>query len=96
MFLPDYLMYGLDSATYNGNPLVEKTEILYQAPPPKTSNPWYFSPWFVFSSGILLLILLLQKQKNLKLLNTITLLFFLFTGIVGALIVFLGFLRNIP
>ncbi len=96
MFLPDYLMYGLDSATYNGNPLVEKTEILYQAPPPKISNPWYFSPWFVFSSGILLLILLLQKQKNLKLLNTITLLFFLFTGIVGALIVFLGFFTEHP
>lgn len=96
MFLPDYLMYGLDSATYNGKPLAEKTEILYQASPSQISIPWYFNPWFVFSLGVLLLILLLQKKKNPKLLNSITFLFFLFTGIVGALIIFLGFFTKHP
>ena len=96
MFLPDYLMYGLDSATYNGKPLVEKTEILYQAPPLRVNTPWYLSPWFIFSLGVLLLILLLQNQKNLMLLNTVSCLFFLFTGIVGILIVFLGFFTEHP
>ena len=96
MFLPDYLMYGLDSATYNGKPLAEKTEIVYQVPAPRTNNPWFFSPWFVFSLGVLLLILLLENKKSLKLLNTVTFLFFLFTGIVGALIVFLGFFTEHP
>lgn len=96
MFLPDYLMYGLDSATYNGKPLVEKTEILYQAPPLRVNTPWYLSPWFIFSLGVLLLILLLQNQKNLMLLNTVSCLFFLFTGIVGVLIVFLGFFTEHP
>lgn len=96
MFLPDYLMYGLDSATYNGSPLAEKTEILYQASPIKNSTPWYFTPWFVFSLGILLLILLLQKWQNIKLLNTVTLFFFLFSGIIGVLIVFLGFFTKHP
>ncbi len=96
MFLPDYLMYSLDSATYNGKPLVEKTEILYQAPPLRVNTPWYLSPWFIFSLGVLLLILLLQNQKNLMLLNTVSCLFFLFTGIVGVLIVFLGFFTEHP
>ena len=96
MFLPDYLMYGLDSATYNGKPLVEKTEILSQAPPLRVNTPWYLSPWFIFSLGVLLLILLLQNQKNLMLLNTVSCLFFLFTGIVGVLIVFLGFFTEHP
>lgn len=96
MFLPDYLMYSLDSATYNGKPLVEKTEILYQAPPLLVNTPWYLSPWFIFSLGVLLLILLLQNQKNLMLLNTVSCLFFLFTGIVGVLIVFLGFFTEHP
>lgn len=96
MFLPDYLMYGLDSATYNGKPLVEKTETLYQAPPLRVNTPWYLSPWFVFSLGVLLLILLLQNRKSLMLLNTVTCLFFLFTGIVGVLIVFLGFFTEHP
>lgn len=96
MFLPDYLMYGLDSATYNGKPLAEKAEILYQAPSRPIQNPWYFTPWFVFGLGILLLILLLQKRKSTILLNAVTFLFFLFTGIVGALIVFLGFFTEHP
>lgn len=96
MFLPDYLMYGLDSSTYNGKPLAEKTEILYRATPLPIHTPWYFSPWFIFGLGVVLLILLLQKQKSTTLLNSVTFLFFLFTGIVGALIVFLGFFTEHP
>lgn len=96
MFLPDYLMYGLDSAIYNNHHLATKAEILYQAPELNVRNPWYFNPFFVFAAGALLLILLLQKFRSVQLLNLISLLLFLFTGILGALIVFLGFFTEHP
>lgn len=90
MFLPDYLMYGLENAQYHNRLLAAETEVLYQAPPLETNNPWYQSPTFVFASGVLLLILLMQKFKNNALLNGLSLLFFLISGLVGVLIVFLG------
>ena len=90
MFLPDYLMYGLKNARYDGQLLAEPAEVLYQAPEMNLSNSWYGTPLFVFARGCLLLILLLQYVKSRSLLNVISLIFLLFTGIVGILIVFLG------
>ena len=90
MFLPDYLMYGLKNARYDGQLLAEPAEVLYQAPEMNLSNSWYGTPLFVFALGCLLLILLLQYVKSRSLLNVISLIFLLFTGIVGVLIVFLG------
>ena len=90
MFLPDYLMYGLKNARYDGQLLAEPAEVLYQAPEMNLSNSWYGTPLFVFALGCLLLILLLQYVKSRSLLNVISLIFLLFTGIVGILIVFLG------
>ena len=90
MFLPDYLMYGLDTAFYNNQRLVENIEILYRAPKPQIHNPWYQKPVFVFAVGVILLLFFLFKSKNIVFLNITTLLLFLFTGILGCLIVFLG------
>ncbi len=90
MFLPDYLMSGLTTAHYNGIQLAENTEIIYQAPKPEINNPWYRNPLFIFAAGAALLIFALCKLKNKILLNTLTLILFLFTGILGCLIVFLG------
>ena len=61
MFLPDYLMYRLDSAAYNGTPLVQPIETIYEAPEQDLSTPWYFSPFFVFAICTLALILLLAN-----------------------------------
>ena len=96
MFLPDYLMYGLDSATYVGQPLVDKTEAIYQAPELHIVNPWYTTPAFVFTAGAILLILLLQYIQKRALTNFVTLLTFIFTGLLGVLIVFLGFFTEHP
>ena len=63
MFLPDYLMYHLDSAAYNGTPLVQPIETVYEAPEQDLSTPWYFSPFFVFAICTLALVSLLQKIK---------------------------------
>ncbi len=96
MFLPDYLMYGLNSAQYNHQRLATDAVILYQAPENSVSLPWYFTPVFVFAFGAFLIILLLYKIKRRFLLNTVTILMFLFSGIVGCLIVFLGAFTEHP
>lgn len=90
MFLPDYLMLGLNKAKINGQHLAEDTRILYQAPEPVIQNPWYLNPMFIFAVGAILIIFLLYKFKNITFLHTMTLILFLFTGILGCLIVFLG------
>ncbi len=96
MFLPDYLMYHLDSASYNGNALVQPIEKIYEAPEQDLSTPWYFSPFFVFTIGTLALILLLQKVKSRRLLKAIAISFFIVTGVIGCLIVFLCFFTKHP
>ena len=96
MFLPDYLMYRLDSAAYNGTPLVQPIETIYEAPEQDLSTPWYFSPFFVFAICTLALILLLQKVKSRRLLKAIAIPFFIATGVVGCLIVFLCFFTKHP
>lgn len=96
MFLPDYLMYGLDSAFYQNKKLVDKTEILYQAPELQVKNPWYKVPFFIFLVGTVLLIVFIQIQKRHLLLNIVSFLLFAFTGILGVLIVFLGFFTEHP
>ena len=90
MFLPDYLMYGLNTATVHGEDLAEKTALLYEAPDRETETPWYFSPLFVFGAGVVLLIVLMWKTQSMGLLNGIAFAAFLFSGIVGCLLVFLG------
>ncbi|WP_303181961.1 DUF4105 domain-containing protein [uncultured Butyricimonas sp.] len=96
MFLPDYLMYRLDSAYFNGKPLVEPIKVIYQAPDQTPNNPWYISPFFVFAVCTLALILLLQKYRSRRLLKAIAIPFFIITGIIGCLIVFLCFFTKHP
>lgn len=90
MFLPDYLMSGLTTAQYENHPIATSTETLYKASEITIKHPWYYSPLFVFMIGTLLLIGTFIRFKNRIWLNSWTILLFLFSGIVGCLIVFLG------
>lgn len=90
MFLPDYFMYALDAAQVDNRRLAGETKTLYRAPEQEPHTPWYRHPLFVFAAGCALLTLLLLRFRNRRLLNAVAFLFFLFTGIVGCLIVFLG------
>lgn len=90
MFLPDYFMYGLNTARINGQRLAEDDRLLYQAPESTADYPWYRHPLFVFGLGTILLIFLLYKFRRPFFLNSVAFIVFLFTGIVGCLIVFLG------
>jgi len=96
MFLPDYLLYGLDSATYNNSRLASPIETIYQAPVRHKETPWYLSPLFVFAAGTLLLVISLQYFRQKSLLRFIATFFFLITGLIGCLILFLGFFTKHP
>lgn len=90
MFLPDYFMYGLDTAVYKGDRLAENREIVYRATEQDNSTPWYFYPIFVFAAGVVLLIVLLQVYRAAWLFYFVVSALFLFSGALGVLIVFLG------
>lgn len=96
MFLPDYLMYGLDSALYNGQLLVSKRQKLYDSAQERAIPTWYFTPYTIFSLVAILLILICFYFKNNKILNTISVLLYLSTGLLGILILFLGFFTRHP
>ena len=90
MFLPDHLMFGLNTAQLNNVRLAEETEVLYRASKQDSTTPWYLHPIFIFSLVCNSLILLFNKVKNILILNTVSFILFLTTGIIGCLIVFLG------
>jgi len=96
MFLPDYLMHHLDSASFNQTPIAQPIETIYEAPEQHLSTSWYISPFFVFAVCTLALILLLQKVRSRRLLKAIAIPFFIITGIIGCLIVFLCFFTKHP
>lgn len=96
MFLPDYLMQGMNSATYQGKPLSEKARTLYKAPESTFYAPWYTSPFFVFATGSLLLLVLLLRFPVPNFLNITAFLLFLISGLIGCLLIFLGFFTEHP
>lgn len=96
MFLPDYLMYAIDSAYVGGNKLAAPVKVLYQAPEIRNSTPWVLSPGCVLWVGCLLLVLLLQRFKGKRLLRWVAGVFLGATGIIGCLIIFLGFFTKHP
>jgi len=90
MFLPDYLLKGLDSASLRGKPLVTPPQPVLQMPSPLNKGS-LFRPGVVF--GILLLAMVLLSfttktwaQKTLRFID-----FFLFflAGIVGLVLIYM-------
>lgn len=96
MFLPDYLMYGLDSAFYRGKPLATPIRTIYQAAPGTRHTPWCLSPLFIFSVCIAAGIFWLQKSKTDKPLRRVAVVLFVTTGIIGCLLIFLGYFTKHP
>ena len=96
MFLPDYLMHGLEGAFYQQKPLVLPTETLYQETESFYVTPWYLSPLVVFAIGVAVLICLLQRFRSRKLLKGAAIPFFLITGGIGCLLIFLGYFTQHP
>lgn len=96
MFLPDYLMDGMDSAIYQDKRLAGSPVSLFQAKPVDIRNPWYFSPFFILTIVCLACILLIRISRSASLLKKISLLFFIFSGLLGCLFIFLGYFTEHP
>lgn len=90
MFLPDYLMSGLERATLHDAPFAEPPAILSLAPARHPQTRWYLLPAALFTAGFLLTLLLLRITRSRTLFRGIAATLFLFSGLVGCLIVFLG------
>ncbi len=90
MFLPDYLLMGLDSATLNGQPLVTPPQPVLQMPSPLNKGS-LFRPGVVF--GILLLVIIAlsftKKSWAQKTLRAIDFTLFLLAGIVGLVLIYM-------
>lgn len=94
MFLPDYLMKGLDSATANGRPLVTQTvNVLPVTPVPVTAT--LFTPLFVFAAlfAIITLISFSANKYAQGFLNVFDAIFFLLIGFFGLVMVTLWAIR---
>jgi hypothetical protein len=93
MFLPDYLLKGFDSATLLKHPLV--TEKLLLLPDAQPHNNTFFTPVILFSL-VLIIMIVLSFTKNpfaQKTLLVLDRLFFLFTGLLGLLMLTLWIAR---
>jgi len=93
MFLPEYLLIGLDSALLPQYPLVKEKLILL--PDAQPGNKTFFTPIFLFSF-LLVIMLALSFVKNpvaQKALWTLDSLFFLIVGLLGMLMLTLWIAR---
>ncbi|HEX6430973.1 MAG TPA: DUF4105 domain-containing protein [Niastella sp.] len=94
MFLPDYLMKGLDSATVDGRRLVTQKQAALNI----TSEPPSFTlmtPLFVFSALFIIIGLLSfsTNKRAQRFLNVFDSVFFLLLGLIGVVIVTLWAIR---
>ena len=98
-FLPDYVYAGAANAIIHSNGetenLVKETTVLFENTPRLTGNNFFLSPLFIL--GILgLLIILITYQDNKRNIRSryLDTAIFVFTGLVGLLLLFLWFGTN--
>jgi len=89
MFLPDYLMKGLDSGTIRQQPLVSEVNLLLADRQPDNSS--FFTPIFLFSLLLAIMIALsfIKNKMAVKTLAVLDSLFFLLVGLLGLLMLLL-------
>ena len=93
MFLPDYLMVGFGKAALHSHPLVKETLLLLPDGQPRNST--FFTPVNFFSllAGLMLLLSFLPYPQAARTLTVLDNLFFLFTGLLGTLMLCLWIFR---
>ncbi|HTL10118.1 MAG TPA: hypothetical protein VL307_17710, partial [Chitinophagaceae bacterium] len=93
MFLPDYLMMGMDSAATRHQPLVTERMLLLPDEQPAAGS--FFTPVTLFIFLLLLMIIasLLQQKAGQQLATLLDRLFFLCTGLLGCLMLALWIFR---
>lgn len=92
MFLPDYLMKGVDSSVTSAHPvLLQKRSILTLDPSPGISHtPW---PLYVFMgiSAVILLVSFIQNDRARILTQLFDFILFFLTGLIGLFLLFTWF-----
>jgi len=89
MFLPDYIEYSFDNATFNGQPIVKENISIYEAMPEKSQFN-FFHPWIVFGAFLLLTTALSYRDwKRNKLSKWFDVIVFSVVGWVGVLLLIL-------
>lgn len=91
MFLPDYLFKGFDSAYSANKPLVQKKNNIYIASAASRIHTPVFTPFVVFTIGLMLFVLLSLAGRpwSKQLLTVLDFLLFFCTGLLGILLVFM-------
>ncbi|MEP6597599.1 MAG: DUF4105 domain-containing protein [Ginsengibacter sp.] len=93
MFLPDYLLKGLDSAGIGNKPLVESKNIIINLPAKKVKKNFFTTPAFIFSL-LLIIIFLMSRSQNESIKQFLRgfdgFLFFI-TGFAGILMIIMWF-----
>ncbi len=92
MFLPDYLMQGLDFTILDEQPVTETENMIYQAEPCDCLT-WMYAPLLLLSSlcVVLLIISLLPLKWAVAITKLTDSFFFYLTGLIGILLVFMWF-----
>lgn len=95
MFLPDYLFKGMDKAKVNGQPLVSKTNIIIAPTALSGDSKTVVAPVMFFAVLLLLITALsvLNKGGLDRLLLAFDIIFFLFLGLLGSLLLTLWLIR---
>ena len=90
MFLPAYLMAGLDSAYCDGRRLAAPATVVVPEAARVEAPAWYARPGAVFLAVAAALFCLLWRFRRGRTLRAVAFPFFLATGGIGCLLVFLG------
>lgn len=87
MFLPEELMEGMDSALYEGRPVVKESRVIFEPQP--TKSPYIPSPGLFF--WVILAILIIQQTRGRYVTEArgIGFIYFFITGLVGCILVFM-------
>ncbi len=93
MFLPEYLMRGVATATIGDSPLVAESTMLLDYPRRTPTTPWYLAPFAIFTLGLIVIVVatILLPKISVKIVAT-PLLFV--SGLLGCLITFLAFTKH--
>lgn len=93
MFLPDYLMTGLDSALVQNHPLVTTKKTILYYPDESGKKSVAFTPFVVFTVLFALMMMIEYGKRKGRFLNTFHFILFFLTGLLGLLILVLWLTR---
>lgn len=91
MFLPDFLMKGMGSASLDGKPFVSRTASLIPAVNPPGRSPFRFTPLllFILVCGPLLLLSFSGNRRTMQLLQWTDRFLFFLAGLLGCFMLFM-------